>query len=74
MVTNDNANRLIMECCLSRDYFDFIDIHSCGCDSRFLRSAFETLRFGGLVYVTSSDEYISGGYCSLRGRLLRGCV
>ncbi|XP_017245080.1 tRNA (guanine(26)-N(2))-dimethyltransferase isoform X2 [Daucus carota subsp. sativus] len=62
LVTNDDANRVMMECCLRRDYFDFIDIDSFGSDSSFLRSAFEALRFGGLVYVTSTDGYTSGGH------------
>ena len=68
MVTNDDANRVTMECCLRRYYFSF-DIDSFGSDSRFLRSAFEAPRFGGLVYVTSTDTYISGGHRPLRGRV-----
>lgn len=62
VVTNDDANRVMMECCLRRDYFDFIDIDSFGSDSSFLRSAFGAVRFGGLLYVTSTDGYTSGGH------------
>ncbi|KAK1361084.1 tRNA (guanine(26)-N(2))-dimethyltransferase [Heracleum sosnowskyi] len=62
VVTNDDANRVMMECCLKRDYFDFIDIDSFGSDSSFLRSAFGAVRFGGLLYVTSTDGYTSGGH------------
>lgn len=66
VVTNDDANRVMMECCLRRDYFDFIDIDSFGSDSSFLRSAFGAVRFGGLLYVTSTDGYTSGGHRPLQ--------
>ena len=39
------------------------------CDSSFLRSSFEAPRFVGLVYVTSTDGYISGGHRPLHGRV-----
>lgn len=66
VVTNDDANRVMMECCLRRDYFDFIDIDSFGSDSSFLRSAFGAVRFGGLLYLTSTDGYTSGGHRPLQ--------
>lgn len=66
VVRNDDANRVMMECCLRRDFFDFIDIDSFGSDSSFLRSAFGAVRFGGLLYVTSTDGYTSGGHRPLQ--------
>ncbi|WCJ20057.1 N2 N2-dimethylguanosine tRNA methyltransferase [Euphorbia peplus] len=67
-VTHFDANRVLSECYLQRDFFDLIDIDSFGSDSMFLRSAMDTLRLGGLLYLTSTDGYSSGGHrpnCSL---------
>ncbi|KAJ4848957.1 hypothetical protein Tsubulata_034813 [Turnera subulata] len=63
VVTHFDANRILSECYLQRDFFDLIDIDSFGSDSSmFLRSAMSTLRLGGLIYVTSTDGYSSGGH------------
>lgn len=61
-VTHSDANRIMTECYLQRDFFDLIDIDSFGSDSSFLRSAINALRFDGLLYVTSTDGYSSGGH------------
>ncbi|PON86549.1 tRNA methyltransferase, Trm [Trema orientale] len=61
-VTHTDANRVMTECYLQRDFFDLIDIDSFGSDSTFLRSAINALRFDGLLYVTSTDGYSSGGH------------
>lgn len=62
VVTNNDANRVMTECYLQRDYYDFIDVDSFGSDSTYLRSAFGALKFGGLLYITSTDGYTSGGH------------
>lgn len=62
VVTHSDANRVMAECYLQRDFFDFIDVDSFGSDSTFLRSAMNTLKLGGLLYVTSTDGYSSGGH------------
>ncbi|XP_074286445.1 uncharacterized protein LOC141611734 [Silene latifolia] len=62
VVTNSDANRVMTECYLQRDFFDFIDVDSFGSDSTFLRSAFNTLKIGGLLYLTSTDGYSAGGH------------
>ncbi|KAJ8771129.1 hypothetical protein K2173_023454 [Erythroxylum novogranatense] len=67
-VSHFDANRILTECYLQRDFFDLIDIDSFGSDSMFLRSAMNALRLGGLLYLTSTDGYSSGGhrpFCSL---------
>ncbi|KAJ9175997.1 hypothetical protein P3X46_014491 [Hevea brasiliensis] len=67
-VSHFDANRVLTECYLQRDFFDLIDIDSFGSDSLFLRSAMSTLKLNGLLYLTSTDGYSSGGhrpYCSL---------
>ncbi|KAH9605054.1 hypothetical protein KSS87_012656 [Heliosperma pusillum] len=62
VVTNSDANRVMTECYLQRDFFDFIDVDSFGSDSTFLRPAFNMLKIGGLLYLTSTDGYSSGGH------------
>ncbi|XP_043705520.1 tRNA (guanine(26)-N(2))-dimethyltransferase, partial [Telopea speciosissima] len=62
VVTHFDANRVMTECFLQRDFFDLIDIDSFGSDSSFFRSAFDCLKIDGLVYVTSTDGYSSGGH------------
>ncbi|XP_057419566.1 uncharacterized protein LOC130713781 [Lotus japonicus] len=47
---------------LQKSLFDFIDVDSFGRDSSFLRSVMSALKLGGLLYVTSTDGYSSGGY------------
>lgn len=62
VVSHSDANRVLLECYLQRDYFDLIDIDSFGSDSLFLRSAMNALRLDGLLYLTSTDGYSSGGH------------
>ncbi|KAL3574101.1 hypothetical protein D5086_024714 [Populus alba] len=66
LFTHLDANRVLSECYLQKDFFDLIDIDSFGSDiSLFLRSAMNTLSFDGLLYVTSTD-----GHSSERGHIL----
>ncbi|XP_004308976.1 PREDICTED: tRNA (guanine(26)-N(2))-dimethyltransferase isoform X1 [Fragaria vesca subsp. vesca] len=60
-VTLTDANRIMTECYMNRDFYDLIDIDSFGSDSSFLRSAINALRMDGLLYVTSTDGFSSGG-------------
>ncbi|ESW09615.1 hypothetical protein PHAVU_009G142000 [Phaseolus vulgaris] len=62
VVTHLEANRVMTDYYLQKNLFDFIDVDSFGSDSSFLRSAICTLKFGGLLYVTSTDGYSSGGH------------
>lgn len=62
MVTHSEANRVMAECYLRKDFFDLIDIDSFGSDSSFLRSAFNALKLDGLLYLTSTDGFSSGGH------------
>ncbi|GAA0146640.1 RNA methyltransferase [Lithospermum erythrorhizon] len=57
-----DANRLMMECYLNKDFYDFIDVDSFGSDSMFLRAAIGAVKLGGLLYLTSTDGYTSGGH------------
>ena len=64
VVTHFDANRVMAECYLQRDFFDLIDVDSFGSDSSFfMRNAMNALKLdGGLLYVTSTDGYSSGGH------------
>nr|GMC61818.1 tRNA (guanine(26)-N(2))-dimethyltransferase [Ipomoea batatas] len=61
-VTHSDATRVLTERYLERDYFDLIDVDSFGSDSGFLRAAIAAVKLGGLLYVTNTDGYSSGGH------------
>ncbi|CAH1438816.1 unnamed protein product [Lactuca virosa] len=61
-VSHSVANRVLAEKYVERDYFDFIDVDSFGSDSSFFRCAFDVVKLGGLLYVTSTDGFSSGGH------------
>ncbi|KAL6126836.1 hypothetical protein ACLB2K_074881 [Fragaria x ananassa] len=61
-VTLMDANRIMTECYMNRDFYDLIDIDWFGSDSSFLRSAINALRMDGLLYVTSTDGFSSAAY------------
>lgn len=62
LVTHLEANRAMTDYYMQKNFFDFIDVDSFGSDSSFLRSAISALKLGGLLYVTSTDGYSSGGH------------
>lgn len=62
VVTHLDANRILSECYLNGDFYDLIDVDSFGSDSSFIRTVFNALRRGGLLYLTSTDGYSSGGH------------
>ncbi|XP_073157375.1 uncharacterized protein [Henckelia pumila] len=62
LVTHSDANRVFAECFLKRDYFDLIDIDSFGSESSFLRDAMRAVKLNGLLYLTSTDGFTSGGH------------
>ncbi|XP_071709600.1 tRNA (guanine(26)-N(2))-dimethyltransferase-like [Rutidosis leptorrhynchoides] len=61
-VNHSVANRLLAERYVERDYFDLIDIDSFGSDSSSIRFALDTVTLGGLLYITSTDGFSSGGH------------
>ncbi|XP_056165014.1 tRNA (guanine(26)-N(2))-dimethyltransferase isoform X1 [Syzygium oleosum] len=61
-VSSNEANRVMTECYLKRDFYDLVDVDSFGSESSYLRSAMNCLKLGGLLYVTSTDGYTSGGH------------
>nr|XP_043634246.1 tRNA (guanine(26)-N(2))-dimethyltransferase [Erigeron canadensis] len=61
-VSHSVANRVLAEKYIERDFYDFIDVDSFGSDSSFFRFAFDTVKLGGLLYITSTDGFSSGGH------------
>ncbi|KAM0013310.1 putative tRNA (guanine(26)-N(2))-dimethyltransferase [Helianthus debilis subsp. tardiflorus] len=61
-VSHAVANRVLAEKYVEREFFDFIDVDSFGSDSSFFRMVFDTVKIGGLIYVTSTDGFSSGGH------------
>ncbi|RRT76044.1 hypothetical protein GW17_00010368 [Ensete ventricosum] len=62
VVTHLDANRVLAENYLRKEFFDLVDVDCFGSDSSFMRLAISTIRKGGLLYVTSTDGYSSGGH------------
>ncbi|KAL3837815.1 hypothetical protein ACJIZ3_022406 [Penstemon smallii] len=62
VVKHSDANRVLTECYLERDYYDLIDVDSFGSESSFLRAAMCAVKLDGLLYLTSTDGYSSGGH------------
>lgn len=61
-VMHSDAARVMTECYLQRNFFDLIDIDSFGSDSNFMRAALCAVKLRGLMYITSTDGYSSGGH------------
>ncbi|KAG1371479.1 putative tRNA (guanine(26)-N(2))-dimethyltransferase [Cocos nucifera] len=62
VVTHLVANKVLAESYLQRDFFDLVDIDSFGSDSSFMSLAIAAVKIGGLLYITSTDGYSSGGH------------
>ncbi|CAH8360495.1 unnamed protein product [Eruca vesicaria subsp. sativa] len=62
VVTHVLANKAMIERYMVGEFLDLIDVDSFGSDSAFLRDAFNAVRLGGLLYLTSTDGYSSGGH------------
>eukprot|EP01018_Ginkgo_biloba_P004285 Gb_28063 [translate_table: standard] len=73
IITHNDANRLITDRYLQEDYYDFIDIDSFGSSSSFLGSALCAVRYGGLLYLTSTDGFCAGGHRPHKRCCTRSC-
>ncbi|KAF6262612.1 S-adenosyl-L-methionine-dependent methyltransferase [Scenedesmus sp. NREL 46B-D3] len=60
-VTHVEANRLLASTYLAEGYFDLVDVDSFGSDCSHLAAALQAVKFGGLLYLTSTDGFCSGG-------------
>ncbi|GAX75602.1 hypothetical protein CEUSTIGMA_g3046.t1 [Chlamydomonas eustigma] len=61
-VSHLDAFRLLSCCALNEDYYDMVDIDSFGSDTSFLGAAMDCVKYGGLLYLTSTDGFCSGGH------------
>ncbi|XP_057858540.2 tRNA (guanine(26)-N(2))-dimethyltransferase isoform X2 [Cryptomeria japonica] len=61
-LSHEDANRLMCQRYLLHDYYDLIDIDSFGSASSFFASALSAIRHDGLLYLTSTDGFSSGGH------------
>lgn len=61
-LTHQDANQLFFSCAEQQDYYDFIDIDSFGSPTSFVSAALWAIKFGGLLYLTSTDGRTTGGH------------
>ncbi|MEM6253364.1 MAG: tRNA (guanine-N1)-methyltransferase [Cyanobacteria bacterium P01_D01_bin.156] len=61
-ITHQDANQLFFQCAQNHDYYDLIDIDSFGSPTPFIASALWAVKFGGLLYLTSTDGRTTGGH------------
>jgi hypothetical protein len=59
--THPPTRRLLAAAYLSEDFFDLVDVDAFGSDTSWLAAALGAMRFGGLLYITSTDGLSSGG-------------
>ena len=61
-ITHQDANQLFFSCAQRQDYYDLIDIDSFGSPTPFISTALWAIKFGGLLYLTSTDGRTTGGH------------
>ncbi|WP_228016166.1 tRNA (guanine-N1)-methyltransferase [Leptolyngbya ectocarpi] len=61
-ITHQDANQLFFRCAQQQDYYDLIDIDNFGSPTPFINSALWAIKFGGLLYLTSTDGRTTGGH------------
>ncbi len=61
-ITHETVNRVFWRCAIDRDYYDLIDIDSFGNPAEFLASCLQAVRYGGLIYLTSTDGRAMSGH------------
>jgi tRNA (guanine26-N2/guanine27-N2)-dimethyltransferase len=58
-----SAQQLLYQCRSDRHYFDLIDVDAFGNPLSFVAGCLGTVRFGGLLYLTSTDGRSLSGHC-----------
>eukprot|EP00879_Flechtneria_rotunda_P018630 GHRR01019551.1.p1 GENE.GHRR01019551.1~~GHRR01019551.1.p1 ORF type:complete len:434 (+),score=148.18 GHRR01019551.1:652-1953(+) len=56
-----DASRLLASVYLQEDYWDLVDVDSFGSDASCLPAALHAVKYGGLLYLTSTDGFCSAG-------------
>ncbi|GFR41355.1 hypothetical protein Agub_g2038, partial [Astrephomene gubernaculifera] len=60
-VSHADANRLLTNCYMREAYYDLIDVDSFGSETMHFPAAIDAVRYGGLLYLTSTDGFTSAG-------------
>ena len=62
-ITHWPANRVFYDCVLRQDYYDLVDIDAFGSPSAYVGASLQATKWGGLLYLTSTDgRSISGHF------------
>ncbi|MEB3292612.1 MAG: hypothetical protein VKJ24_05595 [Synechococcales bacterium] len=61
-MTHEPIANVLWQCALERDYYDLIDIDAFGNPANFLPFCLNALRYGGLLYLTSTDGRAVSGH------------
>lgn len=72
-VTHVEARRLLASVYLQEDYFNLVDVDSFGSDTSYLAGAIDALKYGGMLYLTSTDGMSAGGKRPQRSLAAYGC-
>jgi tRNA (guanine26-N2/guanine27-N2)-dimethyltransferase len=60
-VTAPSGCRLLTSCYLRDDFFDLIDVDCFGSETTSFGAALSAVRYGGMLYLTSTDGFSAGG-------------
>ncbi|KAL2642401.1 hypothetical protein R1flu_009988 [Riccia fluitans] len=60
-ITREDAHKVLLDCALRKEYYDLIDVDSFGSDTLCVGPAIGAVKYGGLVYLTSTDGLCAGG-------------
>ncbi|ESA36165.1 hypothetical protein N836_08430 [Leptolyngbya sp. Heron Island J] len=71
-ITHQDANQLFFSCAQQQDYYDLIDIDSFGSPTPFVNTALWAIKFGGLLYLTSTDGRTTSGHALERSVQMYG--
>lgn len=71
-ITHQDAHQLFFSCAQNKDYYDLIDIDSFGSPTPFINTALWAIKFGGLLYLTSTDSRTTGGHAPEKSVQLYG--
>ncbi len=61
-MTHEAVNRVFWRCGLDRDYYDLIDVDSFGNPGAIVADCLNAVRYGGLIYLTSTDGRTISGH------------
>ncbi|GIL72542.1 hypothetical protein Vretifemale_2895 [Volvox reticuliferus] len=66
-ISHADANRLLTNCYMRESYYDLVDVDSFGSETMHFPAAIDAVRYGGLIYLTSTDGFTTSGKRPARG-------